>query len=344
MKLRTETVKLLLHHPFETAHGGRSSSVSVVYAFLEHDGLTGVGEGSSCGYLGQNAPGTLEALAKMADLLPSDPFGIEDTMRLLEERFPDNQSARCAIDIALHDLVGKALDIPLYRYFGLAAGEAKRTSFTIGIDTVEKVAEKVEEAKGFSILKIKLGSPHDREIMKAVRKLTDATIRVDANAGWTYEEAVKMMKFLAGMGVEFVEQPLKREDIAGHAKLKKRGILPIYLDESIQTSKDIPGAAAACDGVNIKLTKSGGLREAYRMIATARACGLKTMLGCMVASSVKITASAHLSPLVDHLDLDGNLLVSNDPYRGVISAFGEMLLPDRPGLGLVDAYDTDWHD
>jgi L-Ala-D/L-Glu epimerase len=345
MKLTTECVKLILKHPFQTAHGGRSYSANVVMVFLEAEGLTGVGEAASCGYLEQNADRSLQALRKMADYLPSDPFEIEDTMHLLEDRFPENQAARCAIDIALHDLVGKVTGLPLYRYFGLSAGEAKKTSFTIGIDTVEKVAEKVEEARDYSILKVKLGSPQDLEIIRKVRELTDATIRVDANAGWKYDEAVKMMRTLADLGVEFVEQPLAREDLNGHAKLKKLAILPIYLDESVQTSRDIPAAACACDGVNVKLTKSGGLREAYRMIATARACGLKVMLGCMVASSVKITASAHLSPLADCLDLDGNLLISNDPYRGVITAFGEMLLPDRPGLGLVDAFDTgDWHD
>ncbi len=203
----------------------------------------------------------------------------------------------------------------------------------------------MEEARNFTILKVKLGRKDDIEIMKAVRKLTDATLRVDANAGWKPDEAAKKMKALAAMGVEFVEQPLGREDLAGHAKLKKKGILPIILDESVQTAKDIPAAAEACDGINIKLTKAGGLREAYRMIATARACGLKVMLGCMVSSSIKVTAAANLSPLADYLDLDGNLLIANDPYRGVISAFGEMILPDGPGLGLVDAYEArDFHD
>lgn len=344
MKMRTETVKLILTHPFETARG-RSSSVTAVMVLLEHEGLTGIGEAAQCGYLGQTPEKSLAALSEMAQLLPIDPLQIEETMTALEERFPEHSSARCAVDTALHDLMGKMLGVPLYRYWGLTAGEARKTSFTIGIDTVEKVAEKVAEAKDYSILKVKLGAPQDMEIIAKVREISDAAIRVDANAGWTFDEAVEKMKALAGLGVEFVEQPLPREDLAGHARLKKLGILPIILDESIQTSRDIPGAAEACDGVNIKLTKSGGLREAYRMIATARACGLEVMLGCMVASSVKITASAHLSPLADHLDLDGNLLLANDPYRGVISAFGEMLLPDRPGLGLVDAYEShEWHD
>jgi len=344
MKLRTETLKLILIHPFETARG-RSSSQTSVIVHVEDSGIIGIGEAASCGYLNQCADETEKVLLRMEEYLPADAFAIEDTMRLLEAHFPEFPSARCAVDIALHDLVGKKTGLPLYRYFGLTAGEARKTSFTIGLDTVENVAAKVEEARNYSILKVKLGGESDVDIIKTIRKLTDATLRVDANAGWTFEEATKKMRVLAKAGVEFVEQPLAREDLKGHVRLKKKGILPIILDETVQTSMDIPAAAAACDGVNVKLTKSGGLREAHRMIATARAHDLKVMLGCMVASSVKITAAAHLSPLADYLDLDGNLLIANDPYRGVISAFGEMLLPDGPGLGLVDAYEArDFHD
>ncbi len=344
MKLRTETLKLILHHPFETAHG-RSSSQTCVVVFLEQEGIIGIGEAASCTYLNQCAPETEKVLARMEEYLPTDAFELEDTMRILEDRFPEFPAARCAIDTALHDMVGKRTGLPLYRYFGLSAGEARKTSFTIGIDTVEMVEKKVDEARNYSILKIKLGGKNDIDVVKAVRKLTDATLRVDANAAWKPAEAEKKMKALADLGVEFVEQPLARADIAGHRKLKSKGILPIMLDETVQTSRDIPGVADACDAVNVKLTKAGGLREAHRMIATAHACGLSVMLGCMVASSVKITASAHLSPLAEYLDLDGNLLVANDPYRGLISAFGEMLLPDGPGLGLVDAYGPhDFHD
>jgi len=345
MKLRTETLKLILIHPFETARGGRSASQTCVLVFLEDMGIIGIGEAASCGYLNQCAPETERVLARMEEHLAGDPFAIEDTMRALEKHFPEFPAARCAVDIALHDHVGRRIGLPLYRMFGLSAGEARKTSFTIGLDTVDGVAAKVEEARNYSILKMKLGGPNDLDIMRTVRKLTDAALRVDVNGGWEFNEAVKKMKVLADLGVEFVEQPLAREDLAGHARLRKRGILPILLDESVQTSRDIPAAASACDGVNIKLTKAGGLREAYRMICVARALGLKVMLGCMVASSVKITASAHLSPLADYLDLDGNLLIGNDPYRGVISAFGEMILPDGPGLGLVDAYEArDFHD
>ena len=344
MKLRTETLKLVLIHPFETARGRSSSQTSVVVT-LEDDYVEGLGEAASCGYLNQCAAETERVLERMKEYLPSSAFEIEDTMRALEAHFPEFPAARCAIDIALHDLAGKRVGLPIYRLLGLSAGEARKTSFTIGLDTVERVAEKVHEARNYSILKVKLGGPHDLEIIRTVRGLTDAAIRVDANAGWKLDEAAAKMKALADAGVEFVEQPLAREDLAGHAKLKKLGILPIFLDETVQNSRDIPAAAAACDGVNIKLTKSGGIREAYRMIAAARACGLKVMLGCMVSSSIKITAAAHLAPLADYLDLDGNLLVANDPYRGVISAYGEMILPDGPGLGLVDIYaPRDFHD
>lgn len=345
MKLSTETLKLIYLHPFKTARGTPSGSQTTVLAYIEDSGIIGVGEAASCGHLNQCATETGRVLARMEAWLPSDPFAVEDTMRALEEHFPEFPAARCAVDIALHDLIGKKLGIPLYRFFGLSGTESRKTSFTIGLDSVDKVAAKVEEAADYSILKIKLGSPDDLEIMRTVRKATDATLRVDANSGWKFDEAVEKMKALADLGVEFVEQPLAREDLAGHGRLKTLGILPVFLDESVQTSRDVPPAAPACDGIVIKLTKSGGLREAYRMICAARAHGLKVMLGCMVSSSVKITAGAHLSPLADYLDLDGNLLIGNDPFRGVISAYGEMLLPDGPGLGLVDAFESrEWHD
>lgn len=344
MKFHAEKLKLILLHPFATAHARVSSATSVVLK-VEDDGLFGLGEAPASGYLGQNAKGSLAALAEMAPYVSSDAFNLEETLSTLREKFPNNPAALMALDVALHDLVGKKLSVPLFRLFGLSAGEARHTSFTIGIDSPKKVEQKLREAREYSILKVKVGGKDDLEIVRLVSELSKAKIRVDANAGWTFREAVKKMKALAEMGVEFVEQPLGRDDFDGHAKLKAKGILPIILDESVQTSTDIPTAAGCCDGINIKLSKCGGLREAYRMIATARAHDLRVMLGCMIESSIGITAAAHLAPLADYLDLDGNLLVANDPYRGVISAYGEMILPDGPGLGLVDAYAAgDWHD
>lgn len=339
MKFRIENLKLILRHPFETAHGRVTSRTSVVLS-IEDDALKGIGEAAACDYLRQTPDFSAAALAEMESFVLPDAFELEETLSALEKHFPDNPAARCAVDVALHDLVGKKLGVPLYRYFGLSAGEARKTSFTIGIDSLEKVAEKVGEAEEYSILKVKLGNRDDMDIIRRVRDLTDQTIRVDANAAWCYEEAVAKMKVLAELGVEFVEQPLGRGDIEGHVRLKADAILPIILDESVQTSRDIPRFAAACDGINIKLTKCGGLREAMRMVSTARAFGLKVMLGCMIESSIGITAAAHLLPLADYLDLDGNLLIANDPFHGVISAYGEMLLPSRPGLGLTDVYEA----
>jgi L-alanine-DL-glutamate epimerase-like enolase superfamily enzyme len=304
-----------------------------------------MGEAASCDYLQQDAAGSAAALEKMRGYILPDPFCLEETLSTLRGHFPANPAALCAVDVALHDLLCHKLGIPVHSFFGLTAGEARKTGFTVEIDDVADAAAKVEEAGDYSILKVRLGTGHDMEIMRIVREATDAVIRVDADAAWSLDEAVDKMKALADMGVEYVEQPLPRGDVEGHVKLKEHGILPIFLDETVQTSADIPGVAEACDGINIKLTKCGGLREAYRMIAVARAHGLKVLLGCMVQSSVGITAAAHLSPLVDYLDLDGNLLVGNDPYRGVISAFSEMILPDRPGLGLVEAYEAhEFHD
>ncbi|PSQ66088.1 MAG: dipeptide epimerase, partial [Halobacteriales archaeon SW_9_67_24] len=267
-----------------------------------------------------------------------DPHRLDRIERRLRETVRANPAARCAISIALHDLVGKRLDLPLYRYWGLDADETVSTSYTIGLDSIERMREKTATAvdAGHSILKVKLGTERDREIMAAVRDAaSDARIRVDANEAWTPPEAVDMIETLAAFDVEFVEQPVPVDSSDGLRYVHERSALPIAADESCVTLADVPRIADRADIANIKLMKCGGLREAKRMIHAARAHGLEVMLGCMIESNAAIAAGCHLAPLLDYADLDGSLLLADDPYAGVPMADGEVDLVggDRPGTG-----------
>ncbi len=228
----------------------------------------------------------------------------------------------------------RRLGAPLYALLGLDPRKTPVTSYTIGIDTPEIVAEKIREAEGFPVLKIKMGLENDREIMETVRARTDRPVRIDANEGWTRDEALEKMRWLEGLNVELVEQPLPAADLEGVRWLAARTSIPIFADESVRVASDVPKLAGAFHGINIKLMKCGGIREALRMIHTARACGMKVMLGCMIESSIGITAAAHLSPLADYADLDGNLLIRNDPAAGVTTLNGKLVLPEGPGLGV----------
>jgi len=236
------------------------------------------------------------------------------------------------------DWVGQKLGIPLYTYFGLDPKDAPPTTFSIGIDTPEITKQKTREAADFPILKVKVGLATDEPTIEAVRSVTKKPLRVDANEGWKdKEEAVRKINWLEKMGVEFIEQPMPAEMIEETRWVHDRVHIPIIADEACERASDIPKLKGAYDGVNVKLDKSGGMLEAYRMIQVAKALGMKTMLGCMVSSSVAVTAAAHLSPLVDYADLDGNLLISNDPFRGVLVEKGKLVLPKGAGLGLTGA-------
>ncbi len=244
-------------------------------------------------------------------------------------------AARAALDIALHDWIGKKLGLPLHRLLGLDAQAAPITSFSIGIDTPEVTKRKVREAAAFPVLKVKVGRDGDEATIEAVRSVTDKPLRVDANEGWPDREtAIRKIEWLAARGVELVEQPMPAALLDDAAWLRARTPLPLFADEACLRAADIPKLNGCCHGVNLKLDKAGGLREALHMIHTARSCGLQVMLGCMVSSSVSTTAAAQLSPLVDLADLDGHLLVANDPYEGVGVRDGRLILPSGPGLGL----------
>src|SRR5712691_6342830 len=313
LKLSAQVVTLETKHPFVIARGGSSDYRVVWVRLADADGVEGWGEADPSAYYGETADTVFAALAKLEPHLPADPFDLEQAEGRFAQVTPNGASARAALSAALHDLVGKRLGQPLWRLWGLDPAKAPRSSFTIGIDTAERIRHKVAEASAYPILKIKLGTDRDEEILRTIRDATDKPLRVDANAGWTRERAIAMLPVLKAYGVEFVEQPLPPEDLEGIAAVRRRGVLPVVVDESCLVAADIPRLAGVADGINIKLAKCGSLREALRMIATARAHGMLVMVGCMIESSLGITAAAHFTPLVDAADLDGAALTANDP-------------------------------
>jgi L-alanine-DL-glutamate epimerase-like enolase superfamily enzyme len=329
MRLTYHTIDLQLKHPFRISRSVTEFKKNVIVQIDE-----GIGEAAPSAYYGENADTVIESLEKVKDHLGDDPFQIESILSNLNEKITGNFSAKAGIDIALHDLIGKKLNIPLYKLLGLNGKAPIVTSYTIGIDTPEKMKDKTKEAKDFLIYKVKVGVENDVEMVKAVREMTDAKIRVDANAGWTADEAIKKINQLKEYDIEFVEQPTDPEDKDGLKKIKKNVNVPIIIDEHLMIAKDILKFVGLCDGINIKLAKCGGIREALKMIHVARAHDLLVMIGCMIESSVGITAAAHIGSLVDFLDLDGNLLLTKDPYVGVRLEKGKLHLSDLLGLGV----------
>jgi L-alanine-DL-glutamate epimerase-like enolase superfamily enzyme len=333
--LETEVVRLRLRHTWTTTMSS-SEYRDTLHVRLTRGGVSGIGEGAPIVRYHEDAASGRKAVeAARPVILAADPWRMEtlldESFRLLEGQY----AARAAVDIALHDWTGKKLGIPVYRLLGLDPANAPITTFSIGIDTPEATRQKVREAGEFPVLKVKVGLDTDEPTIEAVRSVTSKPLRVDANEGWKDKEtAIRKIEWLATKGVELVEQPMPADMLEEAAWVRERSPLPVFADEACLRADSIPALAGAYHGVNVKLDKAGGLREALRMIHTARACGLEVMLGCMVSSSVSTTAAAHLSPLVDYADLDGNLLVANDPWEGVLVKEGRLLLPDRPGLGL----------
>jgi len=334
LKLSAEVITLKTKHPFVIARGGEEDYRVVWVRLTDSDGVEGWGEADPSRYYGETADTVLTVLKRLEPHLPRDPFDLEGAEAAFAHAVPRNGAARAALSAALHDLVGKRLNQPVWRLWGLDPARAPRSSFTIGLDTPEKMRQKVAEASAFPILKIKLGTDRDEQILRTIRDATDKPIRVDANAGWTRERAIAMLPVLKEYGVEFVEQPLPPEDLEGIAAVRRKGVLPVVVDESCIVATDIPRLAGAVDGINIKLAKCGSLREALRMVATARAHGMLVMVGCMIESSLGITAAAHFTPLVDAADLDGAALTANDPFVGATIDGGQIQLPREPGLGV----------
>lgn len=335
MALRLDTEVLTLHtrHPFIIARGGQSEYRTVMVKISDgtHEGW---GEAAATRFYGETLETVQAALAHYAPLLGDDPMQLERTERGLELALKRNAAARAAISMALHDLVGKRLGVPVWQLWGLDRAKAPRSTFTIGIDTPEMVRQKVGEAAEYPILKIKLGSTHDLELLQTIRGATDKELRVDANCGWTPAHAVRMLPVLEEFGVTVLEQPVAPEDLDGLEHIRRRASIPVIADESCVTSADIPRLAGRVDGINIKLAKCGSLREALRMIAIARSLNMTVMVGCMIESSLGITGAAQVTPLVDIVDLDGAALLRDDPFAGASIAGGQVTLSDRPGLGV----------
>ena len=329
MKLHWEPISLELRTTFRVAHGA-SDVRNNVLVYLDD----GVGEAAAVPYYDETQTGIIEYLKSVPEL-GDDLFDMD---AVLAKRPAGSRAARSAIDEAVHDLWGRKLGQPLYKLFGLNPNILPLTSFTIGMDEPEAMAEQAKES-GYPILKIKLGSDQDEARVKAIRGVTNAKLRVDANAGWSREQALQIIPRLAEYDLEFIEQPLAVDDVEGYFWLKERlNALRvkalIFADETAKTSHDVAKLAGAVDGVVVKTMKSEGIREALRMIHTARAHDMQIMLSCMIESSVGVTAAAHLAPLCDYADLDGPLLIKNDPYRGLKYDGAKMSLPDGAGLGV----------
>jgi L-alanine-DL-glutamate epimerase-like enolase superfamily enzyme len=334
MNLSYEAITLNLTTTFRIAHGASDQRHNVI-ARLEHAGVTGLGEAPAVSYHGESQAGIIAYLESTIPFLGDDPFSIEDVLNSLPA---GSRAARAALDVAWHDLWGKIVGQPLYRLFGLNPERMPLTSYTIPIAEPERMAERAANC-GYPIIKIKVGAGQDEAIVAAIRRVTDARLRLDANAGWSRQDALGLIPRLAQYDLELIEQPLPVGDIQGLAELRTRlrqqGIdIPIFADENVKSARDVAAHQGAVDGVVIKLAKTGGLREAMRAIAVARSLDMQVMIGCMVESSLGVTAAAHLAPLCDYIDLDGPLLIRDDPFVGVRYDNARLLLSDQPGLGV----------
>lgn len=340
MRIETGLLELRTKHAFNIARAAAPPTRQSVWIRLrDDDGHEGWGEAAATPYYGETPATVIAVLPSYRAVLDgagSDPFALQRIERELAGAVGYNPSARSAISMALHDLVGKRLGVPVWKLWGLDPTAAPASSFTIGMDELEVMREKVREAAGYPILKIKVGTPRDEAIVAMIREeAPQAVLRVDANTAWGVKEAIRACDMLEAYGVEFVEQPLPPADLEGLRLLRRRARLPIVADESCRTSADIPPLVGAVDGVNIKLAKCGGLREAIRIVHAARAHGMKVMIGCMIESTLGIAAAIQLTPLVDYVDLDGAALLAEDPFVGPgMEMDGRLRFNDGAGLGV----------
>jgi len=333
MELSYDIIELVPRHVFRTARTTSASSRCVIVT-LSDGRLTGIGEAAPSRFYGETADTVVEVLESVRAVVEDCAHEVELMADLTSRGLKGNPAARAALEIAAHDMMGKRYGIPLYRHFELDPADAPVTTMSIGLDEPDVMLEKAVEAREFGMLKVKLDAGTDLSIVRAIKEATGSAITVDANCAWSREEAVEKASVLSDIGVEFLEQPVRADDVAGLAFVKERTDVPVFADESCPTSEEIPSVAPAVDGIVIKLMKCGGLVEAVRMARAARDLGLRTMIGCMMESSLAITAAAHISPLMDYADLDSGLLMTNDPFRGVKIDQGRMILPDEPGLGV----------
>lgn len=336
MKLTFRPFTIQLRHVFTIATSSRTTTPDVLTQ-VEYDGLVGYGEASMPPYLGETQESCLAFLSKVDLSKYPNPFELETILADIDRIAPGNPAAKASIDIALHDLVGRLMGQPWYNIWGYDPAKTPYTTFTIGIDTPDVVRQKVKEAAEFKLLKVKLGRDNDREMIETIRSVTDRPLTADANQGWKdRQKALDEIAWLRDKNVLFVEQPFPKEaPLDDFAWLTERSPIPIMADESCQRLADVRKLHGAFSGINIKLMKSTGMREAQKMLVLARGLGMKVMLGCMTETSCGISAASHLSPMVDWADLDGALLIANDPYKGTTVVDGKVTVVNRPGIGLA---------
>jgi len=335
MRLTTRVERLRLRHTFTISRGSEDVT-PVVIAELEHDGIVGTGEASPSKFYGETTESVRAALAGIEDWLAfRDPFSYHHILEEAAARLEKSRAALCALDLALNDWIGRRLDQPLFRLLGLDPERMPLSTFTIGIDTLERMVEKLREVADFPLIKVKVGMPNDLEVLRALRNVTRATFRVDANCAWTARETIEKSRELEALGVEFIEQPMPPDQLDAMEEVHAKSALPVIADENSVLPRDVPKLPGRFHGINIKLVKCGGILPALQMISMARALDLKVMIGCMIESSVGCTAGAQIGPLTDYLDLDGAALTTNDPYRGMIFDKGRLRMPYSPGLGVV---------
>ena len=338
MRIEHQITSVHTRVPFVIARYGSSEFRTVRIRVVDADGAEGWGEAAPNRFYGESPESVVAALERFAPLLESaDAWSLEAIEASLHGALRFNGSAKSGLSAALHDLAARRLGVPLYRLWGLDPSRAPRSSYTIAIAADdEALRERVQDAKPWPILKIKLGTDRDERIARVVREAApDKILRVDANAAWTAKRALRMIPLLQELGVEFVEQPLPANDLDGMRFVRDRSTLPIVADESCLVAADVARLAGVVDGINIKLSKCGGLREALRMIAVARAHGLMVMCGCMVETTLGIAPAAHFASLLDAADLDGAALLADDPYTGPSIEGGVVRVPDAPGLGVA---------
>lgn len=335
MKFSFRPYTLELKHVFTVAANSRKTT-PVMLTEIEYEGITGYGEASMPPYLGESQETATAFLSKVDLTKYPNPFELEAILADIDKIAPGNCAAKASVDIALHDLVGKLLGQPWYNIWGYDKTKTPNTTFTIGIDTAEVVKQKVKEAEEFKVLKVKLGRDNDKEMIETIRAATNVPLTVDCNQGWKDKNhALEMINWLSTKNVLFVEQPMPKENRDDHAWLTERSPLPIIGDEAVQRLADIKKAHGAYSGINIKLMKCTGMREAQKMVTLARSLGMKILLGCMTETSCAISAASHLSPMVDWADLDGALLISNDAFDGTKVIDGKVTLTDKPGIGVT---------
>ena len=334
LKLRFKPYTLNLKHVFTLSNSSRTTT-PVVLTEIECNGKIGYGEASLPPYLGESHETVLKFLSKVDLSKFDDPFKMEDILNYVDAIEPGNKAAKASVDIALHDLVGKMLNQPWYRIWGFDPSKTPNTSFTIGIDTPEVIRQKVKEADPYKILKVKLGRETDKMMIETIRQITDKPICVDVNQGWKDRQfALDMAHWLHEKGVVFIEQAMPKEQIDDNAWLTERSPIPTMADEAVQRLDDVMNAYKVYSGINIKLMKSTGMREAHKMLILAKALKMKVMIGCMTETSCAISAAAQLSPMADWADLDGALLIKNDVYKGMEVINGKVTLSTLPGIGI----------